>query len=111
MDKLYSVEDLAQACCVTPRAVRLYVDKGLLNPMRAGRAYVFTPTSIDRLKIIQRCKRLGLTLKDIKARLNPSSQGDLQDMITRMEDITLDATTELQDLTEQLSDMRRQERS
>ncbi|MCW8916079.1 MAG: MerR family transcriptional regulator [Magnetovibrio sp.] len=111
MDKLYSVEDLAQACHVTPRAVRLYVDKGLLAPMRAGRAYVFTSISVERLNIIIRCKRLGLTLSDIKARLNPSSQDDLQNMIARMEDITLDATTELQDLTEQLSDMRRQERS
>ena len=107
MDKLYSVEDLAHACNVTARAVRLYVDKGLLEPRRAGRTMVFTEISIQKLSIIQRCKRLGLSLNEIAERLNLKTEHDLQDMISRMEDITLDATTELQVLSEQLSELRK----
>ncbi len=36
MDKFYSVDELAKAGNATPRAIRLYVDKGLLEPMRIG---------------------------------------------------------------------------
>lgn len=111
MDKLYSVEDLALACETTPRAVRLYVEKGLLEPMRAGRAYVFTVLSIERLSIIQRCKRIGLSLDEIKCRLSPADKTDLEDMVKRVEAITIDAQAELEALCEELSDARRQERN
>lgn len=111
MDKLYSVEDLAQACDTTPRAVRLYVEKGLLEPMRAGRTYVFTELSTERLNVIQRCKRIGLSLDDIKKRLDPSDKAELKTMIERVKDITIDANTELEALCSELSHVRRQERN
>jgi len=111
MDKLYSVEDLAQTCDTTPRAVRLYMQKGLLEPMRAGRTYVFTVLSVERLNVIQRCKRIGLSLDDIKTRLNANSRTELKAMIARVEAISADANAELETLCEQLSHMRRHKRS
>jgi len=111
MDKLYSVEDLAQACNTTPRAVRLYMEKGLLEPMRAGRTYVFTVLSVDRLNVIQRCKRIGLSLNDIKTRFNANSTNEIEAIITRIKHITDDANTELKALGEQLNHMRHPDRS
>lgn len=111
MDKLYSVEELAQTCHATPRAVRLYVEKGLLEPMRAGRTYVFTELSAERLTIIQRCKRIGLSLDDIKKRLNPTDKDELKTIIERVENIRLDADTELAALGADLNHVRRQKRS
>jgi len=111
MDKLYSVEDLAQACDVTSRAVRLYMQKGLLEPRRAGRTYVFTDVSVERLSVIQRCKRLGLTLEEIKTRLDTTSTPELENMIARIKDITEDANVELESLCQALSLIRRQKRN
>jgi len=111
MDKLYSVEDLAQACNTTPRAVRLYMEKGLLEPMRAGRTYVFTVLSVDKLNLIQRCKRIGLSLDDIKTRLNANSENEINAMIARVKNIADDAHAELKALSEQLNHMRHTDRS
>jgi len=111
MDKLYSVEDLAAACDTTPRAVRLYMEKGLLEPMRAGRTYVFTDVDMERLNIILRCKRIGMSLDDVQKRLNPTDKHEIQDMIERVKDIRVDAETELEALCADLSHARRQERS
>lgn len=110
MDKLYSVEDLAQACETTPRAVRLYMEKGLLDPMRAGRTYVFTIVSVEKLNIIQRCKRIGMSLDEIKMRLSATTQNELEDMVARVKNITIDANTELEALCEELSHARRLDR-
>ncbi|MBL4614597.1 MAG: MerR family transcriptional regulator [Magnetovibrio sp.] len=111
MDKLYCVEDLAKACDTTPRAVRLYMEKGLLEPMRAGRTYIFTEPSRQRLTVIQRCKRIGLSLNDIKKRLDPTDKAELEAMLERVKDITIDANTELEALCSELSHVRRQERN
>ena len=111
MDKLYSVEDLAHACDTTPRAVRLYMEKGLLEPMRAGRTYVFTDISVQKLAVILRCKRIGMSLDEIKERLSATSRNQIQDMIQRVEHIRLDASTELDALRAELNSARRQERS
>ena len=70
MSKLFSVSELACEVQVTPRTIRFYESKGLLNPQRAGRHRVFTHRDLARLKIILRGKRLGFSLADIKAYLD-----------------------------------------
>lgn len=106
MDELFSVDDLASICAITPRAVRLYMEKGLLNPLRAGRTYVFTLDCVDRLNTILRCKRLGLSLDDIKFRLDAATVEDLDLLVERIKAISDDATVELERLCQDLSDIR-----
>lgn len=65
MPNLYTVSELAKELGVTPRAIRLYEDKGLIEPERAGKARVFTRRDRGRLILILRGKRLGFSLREI----------------------------------------------
>jgi len=65
MDKLYSVSELAKELGATPRAIRLYEDKGLIRPRRAGNTRVYGRGDRARLILILRGKRLGFSLREI----------------------------------------------
>ncbi|CCQ73246.1 MerR family transcriptional regulator [Magnetospira sp. QH-2] len=98
MDEFYSVESLAETCGTTPRAIRLYVEKGLLTPPRAGRTYVFTASSAHRVAAIQRIQRLGFSLGEIHDRFARATPRLLESMIERIEALRRDAERELKDL-------------
>ena len=63
---LYTVSELAGELGVTPRALRFYEDKGLIEPRRVGNARVYTRRDRGRLILILRGKRLGFTLREIR---------------------------------------------
>jgi DNA-binding transcriptional MerR regulator len=63
--RYYSTAELAAAAGVTPRTVRFYEARGLLNPDRAGNVRVFTYADRARLLLILRGKRLGFSLDEI----------------------------------------------
>ena len=48
------------------RAIRFYEAKGLIAPRRVGAARVYGPRDRARLILIQRGKRMGFSLRDIK---------------------------------------------
>ena len=55
---------------MTPRAVRFYEDKGLINPQRAGTTRVYSARDRARMIVILRGKRLGFSLSAIKEYLD-----------------------------------------
>lgn len=59
---LLSITELADELGVTPRAIRFYEAKGLLEPQRAGATRVYSNRDRGRLLIILRGKRLGFSL-------------------------------------------------
>lgn len=65
-DQFYTVTQLADELGLTPRAVRFYETKGLINPGRAGKTRIYTPRDRARLILILRGKRLGFSLQEIK---------------------------------------------
>jgi DNA-binding transcriptional MerR regulator len=67
---LYSVTELANELGITPRAIRFYETKGLLNPQRAGTTRVYTHRDRARVLLILRGKRLGFSLADINEYLD-----------------------------------------
>jgi DNA-binding transcriptional MerR regulator len=69
-DRLYSIAELAEELAVTPRAIRFYESKGLLEPRRAGGNRVYTYRDRARLLIILRGKRLGFSLAHIQRYLD-----------------------------------------
>ncbi len=98
MDKLFSVSELATASGTTQRAVRLYVDKGLLEPIRVGRIICFDEQALVSLNKIQRSKRLGFTLDEIHACQIAQDPKAIRTALTRIEALqsdTKDALTEL----------------
>lgn len=63
---LYSVSELARDLGVTPRTLRFYEDKGLLEPRRIGTTRVYSHRDRGRLALILRGKRLGFSLREIR---------------------------------------------
>ena len=62
----YTISELAQEFALTTRAIRFYEDKGLLSPRRRGLARIYGERERTRIKLIQRGKRLGLALSEIR---------------------------------------------
>ena len=69
-EALLTVNELAEAVEVTPRTIRFYEQKGLIQPRRAGTVRVFTRRDRARLLLILRGKRLGFSLRDIQEYLD-----------------------------------------
>jgi DNA-binding transcriptional MerR regulator len=65
-ERLLTVTELAAELGVTPRAIRFYEDKGLLDPGRVGATRVYTARERARMLLILRGKRLGFSLAAIK---------------------------------------------
>ena len=64
--ELYSVTELAEDLGITPRTLRFYEDKKLLNPRRAGNTRVYSHRDRGRMILILRGKRLGFSLSEIR---------------------------------------------
>jgi DNA-binding transcriptional MerR regulator len=111
--ELYSVTELAEDLGITPRTLRFYEDKDLLNPRRAGNARVYSHRDRGRMILILRGKRLGFTLSEIREWLDlyesdPGQVGQMRKLVGKAEERLaaleqqrkdIDATiTELQDI-------------
>jgi DNA-binding transcriptional MerR regulator len=106
--ELYSVTELGKNLGVSARTIRLYEDKGLVSPRRAGNNRVYTARDRSRMILILRGKRLGFSLREIKEYLDlydvdPTHAKQLRLLLTsvhsriaRLEDqrVALDQTLE-----------------
>jgi len=68
--ELYSVTELGKDLGVSAHTIRLYEDKGLISPRRAGNNRVYTARDRSRMILILRGKRLGFSLREIKEYLD-----------------------------------------
>lgn len=62
----WGIQDFAALHEITPRTLRFYEDKGLINPARQSGGRIYSPEDKVRVEEILRAKRLGFTLEDIK---------------------------------------------
>jgi len=71
------VAQLADAVGVTPDTIRFYEREGLLAPPPRNSAGYrhYPPESVERLRFIQGCQRLGLRLRDIAELLSIRDTG------------------------------------
>jgi len=65
-NKTYGIGELAAEFGVTSRALRLYEEEGLLDPLREGTRRIYRERDRVRLRLILRGKRLGWSLSDIR---------------------------------------------
>jgi DNA-binding transcriptional MerR regulator len=70
MDELFSITELAKVLGITPRTIRFYEDRGLVNPRRVGTTRVYSHRDRARMILVLRGKRLGFSLRDIKEYLD-----------------------------------------
>jgi DNA-binding transcriptional MerR regulator len=66
MTPFYTINTLSKDFEITPRALRFYEDKGILNPSRRGTTRVYSERDRTRLKLTLRGKRLGLKLEECR---------------------------------------------
>ncbi len=109
-DKLYSVTELARELGVTPRTLRFYEDRGLIDPQRAGTTRVYTRRERARMILILRGKRLGFTLREIKEyldlyELDPAHAGQLRLLARGVEERIARLEAQRQALDETLADL------
>ena len=64
--KTYTISELAKEYDVTPRAIRLYEELGLLAPLRDGNRRIYSDRDRVRLRLVLRAKRIGISLADAK---------------------------------------------
>lgn len=67
---LLGIAQLCDEFGITARALRLYEDKGLLDPKRINGARVYNRRDRARLALILRAKAIGSSLSDIKQYLD-----------------------------------------
>lgn len=65
-EQLWGITELCAEFELSPRAIRFYEDKELLQPRRVNGARVYTQRDRARLKIILRAKAIGSSLAEIK---------------------------------------------
>ena len=65
-EELQGIQKVAGDLGVTPRTLRFYEDKGLIEPRRVGTMRIYTKREIGRMQLILRGKRLGFSLKEIQ---------------------------------------------
>jgi len=111
MSTNYSISELAAEFGVTTRTIRFYEEKGLLNPAREGIRRVYGPADRTRLRLILRGKRLGFSLDEsAEIVLMYGSPGNnrkqLERLIARFREKTIDLKRQQEDLAVMLLDMR-----
>lgn len=64
------IGDAAAAAGTTPRALRFYEQRGLLDPpsRTATGQRVYTAADVDRVRVVRVLLALGLTVEDVRAR-------------------------------------------
>lgn len=67
---MMTIRQMCDAFEVTPRALRFYETKELLQPVRLGTRRLFTRRDRARLGLILRGKRFGFSLDDIRQTLD-----------------------------------------
>jgi DNA-binding transcriptional MerR regulator len=75
-DRTFTISNLSREFGCTPRALRFYEDKGLLNPGRRGPNRLYSYRDRARLQLILRGKRVGLSLAEIRDILDLYGKGD-----------------------------------
>ncbi len=76
----FKLQELADAAGVTPRSVRYYIAQGLLpSPGRLGAGTRYGREHLDRLILIRQLQDQGLSLAQIRDRLEPDPSPALAD--------------------------------
>lgn len=82
-ETIYKIGDLAREFDVTLRTLRFYEDRGLINPARSGTTRLYSEEDRERLRIALFCKRIGLSLGDIRQVLELHDRSDADDQTSK----------------------------
>jgi len=116
MEQSYSIKTLSRDFNITPRALRFYEDKGILQPARRGTTRLYSERDRTRLKLTLRGKRLGLKLEECREIIDmydPSQADDslqLLKLCQKIREHRANLVTKIRDIEETLRAMDEVER-
>ncbi len=89
--KTYTISELAKEYGITPRAIRLYEERGLLAPTRDGNRRVYSERDRVRLRLTLRAKRLGMSLQEAKELIemydsSPDKKVQIQRLLAKLDE-------------------------
>lgn len=103
-EKMMTIREMCDTYEVTPRTLRFYEAKELLFPVREGQKRLFTKQCRARMALIQRGKRYGISLEDIRQLLDLYEQpGGAQRQLVRSVEVARDRLAELRRQQEELT--------
>jgi DNA-binding transcriptional MerR regulator len=112
MTETMSIRQMCDAYEVTPRALRFYEAKELLFPIRQGQKRLFTPRDRARMTLIQKGKRYGFALEEIRQLLDLYDREGEAAQMTEARKLAKKRLAELEvqrdELTSAIADLRRE---
>jgi len=63
-DVVFTISKISKQFGITPRTLRFYESRGLIAPVRQRSRRLYRRTDVERLGIILKAKKLGLSLAD-----------------------------------------------
>ncbi|WP_425475245.1 MerR family transcriptional regulator [Sphingomonas silueang] len=114
--ELTGIHAVAERLGVTPRTLRLYEDRGLIQPVRIGNNRAYGRRDIARVQLILRGKRLGFTLREIQEFLDlydaePGQAEQMRRLAERCRERIEELTVQRRVLDETLAELEEIERS
>lgn len=92
-----TIREMCDSFDATPRTLRFYESKELLQPVRQGTRRLFTRRDRARLKLILRGKRFGFSLEEIRQLLDLYDMDDQQEtQLARTHDLAAAHLAEMQ---------------
>ncbi|MEM8749825.1 MAG: MerR family transcriptional regulator [Pseudomonadota bacterium] len=95
---IYKIGDLAREFNVTLRTLRFYEDRGLITPERSGTTRLYSEQDRERLRVALFCKRIGLSLGEIREMLELHDRQHGDDAASRIKEVY---TSQLKTLVKQ----------
>ncbi|SEN39996.1 DNA-binding transcriptional regulator, MerR family [Sphingomonas gellani] len=108
---LKGIQEVADGLGVTPRTLRFYEDRGLIEPQRVGTQRIYTRRETARMQLILRGKRLGFTLREIQEFLDlyeadAQHVGQMKALASRCRERIDDLEAKLTALTQTLNELK-----
>ncbi len=103
-DPMMTIREMCDSFGVTARTLRFYESKELLAPLRNGQRRLYNNRDRARLKLIQRGKRFGFSLEDIRQLLELYDIGDqMQTQIQHSYELGVSRLAEMEIQRDELS--------
>jgi len=112
---LKGIQEVAKELGLTMRALRFYEDKGLIAPQRVGTTRIYGKREVARVRLVQRGRRLGFTVREIKEFLDlydvdPEHAEQMRRFIKRVRERLAELEHRRAALEETISELRQLER-
>jgi DNA-binding transcriptional MerR regulator len=112
---LKGIQEVAKELGLTMRALRFYEDKGLIAPQRVGTTRIYGKREVARVRLVQRGRRLGFSVREIKEFLDlydvdPEHAEQMRRFVKRVRERLAELEQRRAALEETISELRQLER-